>query len=207
MLRNKRICFPSLTFGSVNAFLATLEWEKEDNKAKITFKTSEILPGFLPKPKTFAFHCALRRLFGFSKQEFLFTNWYNPLLLQGRDAHHHISRGKKPLSDILMCTERFHTLTWPLGNENCNCRANNFRKIYRESNIRMVENSTPFHKTLRQKQWNAAGCHQRDYSSMAKKKFLSCIQEIHPNGSSQCFMAWNAPGEYFVLPLNHLAGH
>lgn len=74
MVKNKKICFPSLTFGSMNAFLKTHEWEKQDNKVAILSQTSEILPAYFPTPKTFAFHCALRRLFGFSKQEFLCTN-------------------------------------------------------------------------------------------------------------------------------------
>lgn len=82
MLKNKRICFPALTFGSVNAFLTIHEWGKGDHKVEILFQASTILPFYLPT-KDFGFYCALRRLFGFSKQEFLGTNWYNHLLLQG----------------------------------------------------------------------------------------------------------------------------
>lgn len=59
---SKRCGFPSLKFVFMSTFLTTYEQEKEENKILITFKTSEIIPTYLPTPQTFAFHCAQRKL-------------------------------------------------------------------------------------------------------------------------------------------------
>jgi len=45
----------------MSAFRTTHEQEKEGSKIPITFKTSEIIPTSSHTPKTFAFHCALRK--------------------------------------------------------------------------------------------------------------------------------------------------
>lgn len=62
----------------------------------------------------------------------------------------HLQRAK--ISVILMCTERCCTLTWPLRNENYNCKANSFRKYIQKVTSGWLRIQLNFLTSLRQKQ-------------------------------------------------------
>lgn len=99
--------------------------------------------------------------------------------------------------------------------------ANNFRKYIQKVTSGWLKIQLHLLQVWdRNNEIQQAAIYERDYFSMAeptswqnqkemkkiKEKIKEKKKEIHLNGSSQCFMALNAPEKYFVLPRKNLAG-